>query len=161
MLFHIDRTAHGAQFPQGGVLPLVGQSQLTACIDHSSHNHRQAIPYPGLRAGIECLIQFQLFGQLQQGVTGSVFFRADGLEGFRGVLGHDLTTEGRLNELELIELQPGDATVIGMFDFAIFAERRAQDADGIGAVALNFQVDGACRFQQWLPNTMYNNGESI
>ncbi len=60
-----------------------------------------------------------------------------------GILGNDVATEGGLDELELIEAQAGDASMVGVLDFIAVAERGAQDADGIGPVTLNFEMNAA------------------
>jgi len=42
----------------------------------------------------------------------------------------------------LLQGQAGDAAVSGVFDFAVLAKGRADDADRITAVALNFEMKG-------------------
>jgi hypothetical protein len=44
--------------------------------------------------------------------------------------------------MELLQAQAGDATVSGVFDFAVLAIGRADKADRITAVALNFKMKG-------------------
>ena len=47
-----------------------------------------------------------------------------------------------MNQFELVKSKAGDATVVGMFDFAVFTKGRAEEADRITAVALNFEMKG-------------------
>jgi hypothetical protein len=42
----------------------------------------------------------------------------------------------------LLQGQAGDAAVSGVFDFAVLAKGRADDADRITAMALNFEMKG-------------------
>jgi hypothetical protein len=62
MLLNIDRPRGAAQFPQGGVFPLVRQRQLAARIDEPADDHGQAILHPGLLARVERPVQAQLLG---------------------------------------------------------------------------------------------------
>jgi hypothetical protein len=147
VFFDIDRTFDPAQLPQGGAFPLVGQGQLAARVDDPTDDHGQAILYPRLVARVECLVQSQLLGQLQESAAGSVFSGVDRLKGLGRILGNDVAAEGGLNEFELIEGQAGDAAVVGVLDFVALAEGGAQDPDRIGAVSLDFEMNGSVWFQ--------------
>jgi hypothetical protein len=67
------------------------------------------------------------------------------LKGLGRILGNDVAAEGGLNELELIEGQAGDAAVIGVLDFVALAVGGAQDADRVGAVRLDFEMNATAR----------------
>ncbi len=80
MLFDIDRALDAAQFPQGGVLPLVGEGQLAAGVNDPPDDHGQAILHPRFLTGVEGPIQLQILGQLQQRIAGSIFFGVESLK---------------------------------------------------------------------------------
>ena len=101
MLLNIDRPRGAAQFPQGGVFPLVRQRQLAARIDEPADDHGQAILQPGLLAAVKGPVQAQLLGQLQQRVAGAVFLGGAQLERLGGALRDHLPAEGGLEQLEL------------------------------------------------------------
>jgi hypothetical protein len=84
---------------------------------------------------------------LEHGTTGPVFPGVKDLEGVGVAFGQSLSGEGGLNEFELFQAQAGDPTVVGVEDLAVLAEGGAEEADGVGAVGLNFEVDGTGRFQ--------------
>ena len=63
------------------------------------------------------------------------------MEGLGRVFGNHFAAEGSLDEFELVQRQAGDAAVILVFDGVALAERRAQNADGIGAMSLNFEMN--------------------
>ena len=142
MEVHIDFAFHTTQFPQSGVFPLVGEGQFAAGVDDASDDHRQAILYPGFFARVKSPVQSKFLGQLQQGMAGPVFLGAADLEILCGALRDDIAAEGRLQQCELLQGQAGDAAVSGVFDFAVLAKGRADDADRITAMALNFEMKG-------------------
>ena len=135
-----------ALFPKRGVGPLVGQKELAALIDEASGNHGQHVFNPGFGPGIKSPIQFEFFGQLEHGPTGAVFSGLKDLKGVGVALGQSLAGEGGLNEFELFEAQAGEAAMVGVHNFALVAERGAENADGVKAVGLDLKVDGAERF---------------
>jgi hypothetical protein len=49
--------------------------------------------------------------------------------------------EGGLEQAELFEGTAGDPTVGGVLDLAVLAEGGAEEADGAGAMALDFEVE--------------------
>ena len=63
------------------------------------------------------------------------------------IFGNHVAAEGCLNEFELIQRQAGDATVVGVLDLVALAEGRAQDADRIGPMSLDLEMDRADWFQ--------------
>jgi hypothetical protein len=50
-----------------------------------------------------------------------------------------------LNEFELFEVQAGKAAMVGVHDLTLVAERGAENADGVKAVGLDFEVQWAER----------------
>ena len=101
MEIHIDFAFHAGQFPQSGVLPLVGQRQFAAGVDDASDDHRQAILDPGFFARVKSAVQPKFLGQLQQRIAGPVFLGGEDLEILCGALGHDIAAEGSLDQFEL------------------------------------------------------------
>jgi hypothetical protein len=89
-------------------------------------------------------------------VAGAVFLGREDLEGVRRALGNDLTAEGRLEKLELLQGQADDAPVVGVFDFTVLAEGGTQNAVEGGPVLLDFQVDGWYGFQYGLQSGYIN-----
>ena len=79
--------------------------------------------------------------QLQQCIARPVFLGGADLEILCGALGHDIATEGSLQQFELFQGKASDAAVGGMFDFALLAKGGADKADRSTAVALNFEVE--------------------
>ena len=71
-----------------------------------------------------------------------IFLGGKDLEIFCGALRNDIAAEGSLQQFELLKPQAGDAAVGGMSDFALLAKGRADEADRITAVALNFEMKG-------------------
>jgi hypothetical protein len=63
------------------------------------------------------------------------------------MFGNHLAAESGLNEFELIQGQPRQATVVGVHNLVAFAEGRAQDANGISPMGLDLEMDGAEGFQ--------------
>jgi hypothetical protein len=57
-------------------------------------------------------------------------------------LGQHLTGKGRLEEFELRQAQAGEAAVVGVFDLAVLAKGRAQQAHRADSLGLDFEVDG-------------------
>ena len=53
----------------------------------------------------------------------------------------------RLNEFELLQSQSRDATVVGVFDLVALAEGGAQEADRVGAMSLDLEMDRTDCFQ--------------
>jgi hypothetical protein len=142
----VHRALDSALFPERGVGSLVGQKELAALINEASGNHGQHVFNPGFGPGIKSPIQFEFFGQLEHGPTGAVFSGLKDLKGVGVALGQSLAGEGGLNEFELFEAQAGEAAMVGVHDFALVAERGAENADGVKAVGLDLKVDGAERF---------------
>jgi hypothetical protein len=103
---------------------------------------RQAILDPGFFARVKSTVQSKFLGQLQQRIAGPVFLGSADLEILCGALRHDIPTEGSLQQFESLESQAGDAAVSGVFDFAVLAKGRADEADRSTAVALNFEMKG-------------------
>src|ERR1019366_1090891 len=89
---------------------------------------------PGFGPGIQRPIQFEFFGQLEHGPTGAVFSGLKDLKRVGGALGQSLSGEGGLNEFELFEVPAGETAMVGVHDFALVAERGAENADGVKAV---------------------------
>jgi hypothetical protein len=135
-----------ALFPERGVGALVGQKELAALIDEASGDHGQHVFDPGFRPGIKSPIQFKFFGQLEHGTTGAVFSGLKDLKRVGVALGQSLSREGGLNEFELIEVQAGEATMVGVHDLTGLAEGGAENADGVEAVGLDFEVKRAKQF---------------
>jgi hypothetical protein len=63
------------------------------------------------------------------------------------IFGNDLAAKGGADEFELIQSQAGDTAVVGMLDFAVLAEGGAQDADRLGSMGLDLEMDRADGFQ--------------
>jgi hypothetical protein len=135
-----------ALLPESGVGALVGQKELAALIDEAPGNHGQHVFDPRFRPGIKSQVQFEFSGQLEHGAAGAVFSGLKDLKGIGVALGQSLSGEGGLNEFELIEVQAGEATVVGVHDFACLAEGGAENADGVEAVGLDFEVKRAKQF---------------
>ena len=57
---------------------------------------------------------------------------------------NDVPAEGGLDELELLQRQAGDASVVGVFDRAVLAIGGAQDAVDGGAMLLDFEMNRSC-----------------
>jgi hypothetical protein len=142
----VHRSLDPALFPERGVGSLVGQKELAALIDEASGYHGQHVFDPGFRPGIKSQIQFEFFGQLEHGATGTVFSGLKDLKRVGVALGQSFSGEGGLNEFELFEVQAGDATMVGVHDFARLAEGGAENTDGAKAVGLDFEVNRAERF---------------
>ena len=70
MFIDIDFAFDSAQFPERGVLALVGKGQLAARIDNPADNHRQSGSDPGFIARIKHFGQLQFPGQLVEGKAG-------------------------------------------------------------------------------------------
>ena len=115
-------TRDPAQLPEHRVLPLMGQGKLAARIEQPADDHGQTVVHPRLVARVDHLRQTQLLGQSQQRVAGAVFLGKEDLEGVRRILGHDITAEGRLDELELLQGQADDAAMVGVSDFTVLPE---------------------------------------
>lgn len=79
------------------------------------------------------------------------------MKGLGRILRNDIAAEGGLDEFELIEDQPGDAAVIGVFDFVAIAEGGAQDADRAGPVSLDFEVNASDWLQGGYTKSHYIN----
>src|SRR5271165_6207097 len=141
MEIHIDFAFHARQFPQSGVFPLVGERQFAPGVDEASDNHRQAILYPSFFARVKSPVQSKFLGQFQQRIAGPIFLGGKDLEILCGALGHDIATEGSLQQFELLSGKASDADVGGMFDFALLAKGGADKADRSTAVALDFEVE--------------------
>jgi hypothetical protein len=92
-------------------------------------------------AGVKDLRQAQIFGQLQEGLAGTVFARRKNTESVGGAFSNDVAAEGGLDELEFVQRQAGNTAVIGMDDFTVGAERRADNAVVLGAMSLDLQVE--------------------
>ena len=101
MEIHIDFAFHAGQFPQSGVLPLVGERQFAAGVDDASDDHPQAILDPGFFARVKSAVQSKFLGQFQQRIAGPVFLGSEDLEILCGALGHDIAAEGSLHQFEL------------------------------------------------------------
>ena len=140
MSVNIDFALHAGQFPQSGIFPLIGQRQLASGVDDASDDHRQAILYPSFFARVESTVESKFLGQLQQCIAGPVFLGGADLEILCGALGHDIATEGSLQQFELLKGKASDAAVGGMFDFALLAKGGTDKADRSPAVALDFEV---------------------
>jgi len=63
-------------------------------------------------------------------------------EGVRRIQGHDVTAEGRLDELGLLTGQADNAAIVGVSDFAGLPEGGTLKAGEGGSVLLDCQVDG-------------------
>jgi hypothetical protein len=108
--------------------------------NEASGYHGQHVFDPGFGPGIKSQVQFELFGQLEHGAAGAVFSGLKDLERVGVTLGQSLSGEGGLNEFELFEVQAADAAMVGVHDFALLAEGGAENADGVKAVGLDFEV---------------------
>ena len=114
-------------------------------IEDASDDHGEGVADPGFGGfRIEGAVEADVFGEGEQGGGGSIFFGAEDFEGIGVVLGQDVVTQGGLDVEEGGEWQASEAAVLPMFDLAVgrVAEGGAQDADGVLAVALDFEVDG-------------------
>jgi hypothetical protein len=69
------------------------------------------------------------------------------LEGLGGILRNDVAAKSGLNEFELIEGQAGDAAMVGVLNLVALAKGGAQDADRIGPVSLDFEMDASVGLQ--------------
>src|SRR5664279_2295289 len=141
----VHRSLDPALLPESGVGALLGQKELAALINEASGYHGQHVFDPGVWPGIKSPVQFEFFGQLEHGARGPVFSGLKDLKGVGVALGQSLSGEGGLNEFELFEVQAGKAAVVGVHDFALVAERGAENADGVKAVGLDFEVKWAER----------------
>jgi hypothetical protein len=137
----IDRSLDPALLPESGVGALVGQKELATLIDEATGNHSQHVFNPGFWPGIKRPVQFEFFGQLEHGSTGTVFSGLKDLKRVGVALGQSLPGEGGLNEFELFQVQAGEATMVGVHDFARLAERGTKDTHGVEAVSLDFEMD--------------------
>lgn len=124
---------------------MVAQGQLASGVDQTPDNHRQQAIDPGLTTRIQCLGQTELFDEGQDRVTGPLFSAVENFEGFRIIPGDDLLAERALKEFELWQGTAGDAPVLGMVHFAVFAKRGAQNPDRTFPGGLNFKVQIAMR----------------
>jgi hypothetical protein len=98
--------------------------------------------YPGFFARVKSPVQSKFLGQFEQCIAGPIFLGGKDLEIFCGALRNNIAAEGSLQQFELLKTQAGDAAVGGMSDFAVLAKGRADKADRITAVALNFEMKG-------------------
>ena len=146
MGLNVHRSLDPALFPQRGVGILVGKKEVAALIDEASGDHGQHVFDPGFWPGIKRPVQFEFFGQLQHGATGAVFPGPKDLERVGVALGQSLSGESRLDEFELLQVQAGDAAMVGVQDVALEAEGGAEEADRVEAVGLDFEMDRADRF---------------
>jgi hypothetical protein len=80
---------------------------------------------------------------LEHGATGTVFSGLKDLKRIGVALGQSLSGEGGLNAFELMEVQAGEAAMVGVQDFAQVAERGAENADGVKGVGLDLNLDKA------------------
>ena len=80
-------------------------------------------------------------------MAGSIFSGVKRLKCLGRILRNHVAAEGCLNEFELIQRQAGDATVVGVLNLVALAEGRAQDADRMGPMSLNLEMDRADGFQ--------------
>src|SRR5208283_941807 len=74
--------------------------------------------------------------------AGPIFLGGEDLEILCRALGHHIAAEGSLQQSELLQSQAGDAPMGRVLDFAMLAIGRAEEADRITAVALNFEMKG-------------------
>src|SRR5208283_4727483 len=77
-----------------------------------------------------------------QCIAGPIFLGGEDLEILCRALGHHIAAEGSLQQSELLQSQAGDAPMGRVLDFAMLAIGRAEEADRITAVALNFEMKG-------------------
>src|SRR5208283_658830 len=75
-----------------------------------------------------------------QCIAGPIFLGGEDLEILCRALGHHIAAEGSLQQSELLQSQAGDAPMARVLDFAMLAIGRAEEADRITAVALNFEM---------------------
>ena len=80
---------------------------------------------------------------MEHGATGAVFPGLKDLKRVGVALGQSLSGESGLDEFELIEVQAGEPTMVGVPDFALEAEGGAENADGVKAVGLDFEMKWA------------------
>jgi hypothetical protein len=91
---------------------------------------------------VKSTVQSKFLGQLQQRIAGPLFLGGKDLEIFCGALRNDIASGGSLQQFELLKSQAGNAAVGGTSDFALLAIGRAEEADRITAVALDFEMKG-------------------
>ena len=80
---------------------------------------------------------------MEHGAAGAVFTGVEDSQGVGVALGQGLSGEGGLDEFEVFQAQTGDAALVGVQDFAVLAKGGAEDADGVAAVGLDFEVQTA------------------
>jgi hypothetical protein len=100
----------------------------------------QAILDPSFLARVEGPVELELLGHLQQRVAGPVFLGGTDLNILGGARGHDVAAEGGLEQFEFLQRQPGQAPVVGMFDFAVLAVGGADEAHRMTSVGLDFEM---------------------
>jgi len=145
--------------------PWWDRKSLLPLIDEASGDHGQHVFDPGFWAGIKRPVQFEFFGQLEHGATGAVFPRLKDEKRIGVALGQGLSGESGLDEFELIQVQAGEPAVVGVPDFALLAEGGAENASGVKAVGLDFEMEWADRLHDGYTirsichnvNTMYHN----
>ena len=75
MLIDVHGAFGAAEFPERGVFPLPGEGELAALIEDASDDHGEHVAHPWLGGfGVEGLVEADVFGEIQQGGGGSVFF---------------------------------------------------------------------------------------
>lgn len=145
MFVDVDGAFGAAEFPEGGVFPLVGEGEFAALIEDASDDHGEGVADPRLGGlGVKGAVEADVFGEGEQGGGCAVFLGGEDFEGVGVGLGEDIVAEGGLDVEQGAQRQASEAAVLLVFDFAVgrIAEGRAQDADGVLAVALDFEVDG-------------------
>jgi hypothetical protein len=118
-------------------------------IDDAPDDHGQRVAHPGLGGfGVEGAVEADVFGQGEQGGGSAVFLGGEDFEGGGVVFGQNVVAEGGLDVEQGAQRQAGEAAMLLVFDFTVgrITKGRAQDADGVLAVALDFEMDRRASF---------------
>ena len=122
----------------------MSQRQLAALVENAPHDHRQHILDPSeLRLRVERGIQADILSQSEQRGRSAELLGAEHLKSLRRVRANDLTAQSGLDIEQGGERHIGDAAMLCVPDFAggRIAESGAQHTDGMGSVALDFEMD--------------------